>query len=184
MKRCCVNNTIDIMKFLIESGLNIDIPCCGDPYYHIINYVCYAGTCEMVKLFLDNGINVDCVSENLLSMLVNGPAKEEYDFIVAGGVTDIPQNFYNYQNSIFQIQFEKIKLLIDYGLNIQKQNILGLVGAIKKANYETVELLVNNGADINCAIEMINKSPPNKTIDFFVNLGFDPVILATLWFPK
>ena len=182
VKRCCENNALDIMKFLIEAGLNIDIPCCVEPYYHIINYVCYTGTCEMIKIFLDNGINADSGGEKLLSILVNEPTKEVFDFIIFGTITNFPQSFFKHH---VEKQFEKIKLLIDYGITVQKQNIAALTGAIKKGDAKTIELLVNNGADINCAIQHIQQSQThNQTINYLVTLGFDPITLATLWFPK
>lgn len=142
------NSDIDIVKFLLDNGADID-KCKSPPLHKAINL----GNIEIVKVLIDYGADIEQVylgnSPLYLALCKRNTTIIKY--LLEKGA-DPNTLFINYCDSIYhKIPIDIFKILIRYkvSLNIQNSHFkTPIYYAIKCTNYILIKLLLENNASL------------------------------------
>lgn len=151
------NDSMDIVKLLVESGANVNVVFYGKQPLH---YAIENNNFEMVKYLVDNGtiINTDIINGEkiILSPLINAAEKnnvEIMEYLLSKGADPnfgpnyFPHNTLPLFYAVSNNQIDIIKLLIKYNVDLKAKNIYGktllMEASSAQSNYETFEFILN-----------------------------------------
>ena len=178
------NGDIEIVDILLKYGANINIV----NSYNItpLHYAIKNNHFNVVKLLIENGADIEIDGDEYSTPLCTacgsiGECNLEIAKYLLDKGSKINESLHH--SSIFE-HFEIVKLLIQYGADINAQSYRGtpLHCACSVGNFEIVKLLIENGADIN-AKDLDGKTPlysssnpDEEIVKYFLDKGANNLI--------
>lgn len=135
------NGDIEMMQFLIDNGFDVNF----DNNQSLI-MGCIEGHFEVVKFLVENGADIHARNDESICYACYSGNPEIVKYLLNKGV-----NIKKYDaltECCFEGHFEIVKILVNYGLNIHIDNEKPLNSAVCGLNYDIVEYLLSNGAEI------------------------------------
>jgi len=155
----CENEHIDVIKYLIKEGINIE--CENNNGSTCFIYTCYDGKMKILKILIDNGANINHINKwgnNGFMMACYNGKIDTLKILIDNGANI---NHINERgNNGFMIAcrndfVDVVKLLINKVTNINHVNFDGITAlalACQYDRFEIVKLLIIHGVDINDGI--------------------------------
>ncbi|KAJ7291257.1 ankyrin repeat-containing domain protein [Mycena rebaudengoi] len=136
------------VRFLLDNGADVHAGNNG-----ALRAATKAGNTEVVQLLLKNGANINAVDEHTGSAL---EAAASWD-----GSPDPTYLFWDSEDEMAKAATRRlthVRFLLDNGADVHARNNGALRAAAKAGNTEVVQLLLENGANINTADEHIGSA--------------------------
>lgn len=174
-------NRINMMEILLHD-YNFDITCQNNS---ILLFCGNWGTNDMMNLLLNHSnINLSDSNNKILQNIMFNACEScnstMINMLLEHGF-DPNTNNGKYLNIVCEFNYTDIaKLLIEYGANVACRDNQALYTAIVNMNYETVVLLLQNGADMSAINRRLTNKQNNKRKEF-INLLIENNIELLPW---
>ena len=171
--------------------LKKDYPSIEELPLLLMQILLYNGSDADLKTFIDtNSINLDTDSVNeLLCTLMctpnesnssansNSNSNSSFEYLLSLGAEPSYDENLPLKLAIYVRDLERIKLLVEYGIDINKPNDLAIQLAFSKNSIRIQKYLIDNGADLTKNLDLIIKycrsSANTEAILLMINAGID-----------
>lgn len=158
LSRATILGRLDVMKLLLATGVDVDQRNSDDSTSLI--KACFHSGFDEIKFLIENGANVNAVDQKLHTPLLESAYHKSFDSfkLLIDHKADIFVLDKDNKTTLIRSaaahldDFPKTKLLIELGVDVNKQTKNGMTAlmfAASNGELETLELLLKSGVNVN-----------------------------------
>lgn len=176
LKNACFNGHYEVAEYLLDLGQGVKIR------EELLCEVIERGNLEILKLLVEHGANITSGYKKALKFVRLACQNRHVE--VARFLLEKGANIHNYKNTYLLQEASRagykdiVKLLVDFGADINTRNCRALMEAIWQGHLDVVVCLVENGADFRSnedwALRMASRNRHFQIRDYLVSQGADP----------
>lgn len=149
----CFDDDVYAVKKLIDKNVDINMKdCYGETFFH---YACKRGSRNIVKLLIAHGANINerfSGGETPLMYVCANNDVHIAKILLDNEAINDDCNKTVLHTACFHKRYEIVKLLIEYGVNVNEKNMFGeipLYCVCRNGDTEVAKILLDNGAFVN-----------------------------------